>query len=724
MRFSPQKRLTDPSNDPSIPAAPRTSLLAAVVLLVAIAAFVEPLGGPWIFDDQALIPGNRFVHEFGSWHHWFSSHLWDTNYDPRTHKEFAFFWRPLLIATYAVDWRFGGGGSALFHVTNLVWHALAAVLAFAALRRWSGSTLPAFAAALIFAVHPTKAESVAWISGRADLVCATGVLLAARGIAGRLRGRRSGWTVEAIGTAIAYLSKEVAVTLPLFGAVEAWAVDRGALGDVDRRRIARAVVPQIVVAAIYLLARHLWLPIGAASHPTSAPTHAALALESVGRYAALCIWPGDLSLGRSFIRHTGPQPVPVLGYAALGVIGLAVLGVASAWTRRRRPAIAVGALLFVGSLLPVCNVVSIGYSVLISPRFLYLPLIGLGLMLADAFQALRARRAVIAGCAVTIAALFARSAVRSQDFDSEQRFWDYEIAHVPYYPPALVYQVSKALNDRRPRHALRLAHDAHATLLAVAPADASRTDLVLLTLNALSVLTPDLQRDDLIALRNFAGDLGAGRSAHLENGPLRLVFDVPAQDLAPSLRARALELTLFRGEISSRLGDDDQARGAARRLASQCPHCWTLMQTGVFVAARTGEIALARELLDDLERDAPRRHPEIAAQLDAAEQLLAAVRGIPGAGAALPMADFYSRLGAWGRAYAAATPALSDASHLDAGSCATLGELAYRAGDRDTAERLFARALPAPEVRARLEEIARSMHWIDAPAPASDGSRD
>src|SRR2546422_8401771 len=84
-------------------------------------------------------------------------------------------YRPLTIASYAVDWQLGA--AAWFHGVNLLWHAATSVAVTLLARRWSGDRA-ALVAGLIFAVHPVHVEAVADIVGRAELMAALFALLA------------------------------------------------------------------------------------------------------------------------------------------------------------------------------------------------------------------------------------------------------------------------------------------------------------------------------------------------------------------------------------------------------------------------------------------------------------------------------------------------------------------------------------------------------------------
>src|SRR3989442_4612169 len=116
-----------------------------------------------------------------------------------------------------------------YHVMNVVLHALAAAAAYVvALRVLAAAVAPeplgarrlaAAVAALLFAVHPLRVESVAWITERRDVLCGLFFLLAVdcylRAVEGDTRPRR-GWYWPAVAlAALELLSKAVAGMLPV-----------------------------------------------------------------------------------------------------------------------------------------------------------------------------------------------------------------------------------------------------------------------------------------------------------------------------------------------------------------------------------------------------------------------------------------------------------------------------------------------------------------------------
>ncbi|PYQ48396.1 MAG: hypothetical protein DMF59_16145, partial [Acidobacteria bacterium] len=74
---------------------------------------------------------------------------------------------PLTMLSFAISGRNPIG----LHATNVVLHAITAILLFFLIVELSGSQFPAFVGALIWAIHPLRVESVVWIAERKDVLC-------------------------------------------------------------------------------------------------------------------------------------------------------------------------------------------------------------------------------------------------------------------------------------------------------------------------------------------------------------------------------------------------------------------------------------------------------------------------------------------------------------------------------------------------------------------------
>ncbi len=694
-------------------------MLAAIVFTVAVAVFAPALDGPWLFDAHPLIVEHPFVHDLSHWPRWFTHSFWSPSWAPEPAGSSRNFWRPLVLATYALDWALGSGSPVVFHATNLFCHGLASALAFFALRRWLGQTWPALLAALLWAVHPTKSESVAWIAGRPDLLLSLGVFLTLAGVAARLERRLWGWPLELLGVVVAYGSKEHAVVLPLLAAIEVcahagWPAPR----RLPWRLLATHAGPQLVLALGYLTWRQWWLPVRIGGGDwTGLVSRLGTVLETYGRYGVMALWPQDLSFGSSLIRYADGQRVVDLGFAVAGALGLTACVVAALVWRVRTDWI-VSALAFPLLLAPVSNAVAVVNIVVTSPRLVYLPLLGLALFAGFILGAVHpTRRHVGIGVTVVLLALFgARSLARVLDFADERRFWTYEVAHSPRYLPALEYFVVDELRSSRPKAALRLAEHAHRG--AVATAGQPGAGAVLQhAFEALLIITPDFDRARLQALRRFVSELRAGRDAVLVGRDGAVTFQVPVHsDTATELARHPMALAAFEARLASRLGDDARALALAREIADRCPDCGE-QRVLVPVAARAEDFALATRLVHNLERT-----QGAAAAADVAEYLTDAARRHAQAASAPPAARialrawFYAGGGAWGRALEAARPALDDPA-LPPSDGVKVAELAYRAGDLATARALLERWEATPIIEARFADWALDMGWIDRPRP-------
>src|SRR5215471_1038936 len=79
-------------------------------------------------------------------------------------------WHPLTTVSHMLDCQLFGLQPWGHHLTNILLHAAAAILLFLALRELTGSLWPSLLVAAVFAVHPLRVESVAWVSERKDVL--------------------------------------------------------------------------------------------------------------------------------------------------------------------------------------------------------------------------------------------------------------------------------------------------------------------------------------------------------------------------------------------------------------------------------------------------------------------------------------------------------------------------------------------------------------------------
>ena len=184
---TPARRAFEHAPPPS-PLAPdrRRSLgLAAAIALLAVAAFLNALGGEFLYDDVPYVTRNPQVQEPS-----FASLF----LAPLSGRAELGLYRPLPTLTFALQ--AAGRGDAAptwpFHALNVALHASAAVAGWRFLLRLGLSSGTAWLGAALFAVHPCHVEAVDWIVGRAELMAA---LFGFAYLAVALRPRQDGRTV-------------------------------------------------------------------------------------------------------------------------------------------------------------------------------------------------------------------------------------------------------------------------------------------------------------------------------------------------------------------------------------------------------------------------------------------------------------------------------------------------------------------------------------------------
>src|SRR5437588_12765733 len=79
-------------------------------------------------------------------------------------------WHPLTTISHMLDCQLYGVKAGGHHVTNVLLHSIAAMLLFIALLEMTGAFWRSAFVAAVFAIHPLRVESVAWIAERKDVL--------------------------------------------------------------------------------------------------------------------------------------------------------------------------------------------------------------------------------------------------------------------------------------------------------------------------------------------------------------------------------------------------------------------------------------------------------------------------------------------------------------------------------------------------------------------------
>jgi len=336
-------------------------------------------------------------------------------------------WHPVTWLSHALDVSLFGLWPPGHHAVNLALHALGALLLFLAVARLTGSTWRSALVAALFALHPLRVESVAWVSERKDLL--GGLFWFATMLAYERWARRPSPARYAAVTALFALglaSKPMLVTLPFaLLLLDAWPLGRLDLAHPSPRALwplVREKLPLLALSAaasaITLAAQSSW---GSTRPLAGIPLadRLANAVVAVVLYLVKTLWPSSLAVF---------YPYPVGGHGALRVAAagatIAALTAGALLLRRRFPSLAVGWLWFLGTLVPVLGIVQVGNQAM-ADRYTYVPGVGLALAVAFALPDAKRSRATAAAAAAAIAALAVATAVQVSRWSSERELFEH-----------------------------------------------------------------------------------------------------------------------------------------------------------------------------------------------------------------------------------------------------------------------------------------------------------
>jgi tetratricopeptide (TPR) repeat protein len=395
----------------------RHRLFTALLLASVVFVYANTLANQFVMDDELYILRNPQVT------------------DPSLQRLFSpnpvsTLFRPVTFATLALNWGLSGPSPLSYHLINLMLHGVATWLLYILLLELLGSApeamAAAFAAALLYAVHPIHTEAVAWAVGRAELLAA-GFLFA--GWILHLRDRPA---ASLACFAAALLSKESAVAFFPLLIVGDYAIGKW------KPRIRYALAAGLLL--LYLEA--VWKIEGGRFGPAEIPfvdnplVHLSAgwrilnALRVAWKYIALQVWPAVLSCDYSFNqipvfrdwRHTLPAAL-----AAAAILGAWVWVLRS----RRAPWVLAGGIYFAGFAVTANILLPTG--TIMGERLAYLPSAGFCLLLALGWNWIRRKKEYLAwGLLVVVVLAFSvRTLARNRDWRDTFALYSAAVHAVP-----------------------------------------------------------------------------------------------------------------------------------------------------------------------------------------------------------------------------------------------------------------------------------------------------
>jgi protein O-mannosyl-transferase len=323
----------------------------------------------------------------------------------------AGYWHPLTWLSHMVDIELFGLKPGPHLLVNVLMHTFSTLLLFGVVTRMTGLGGRAFFVAAIFAIHPLRVESVAWVAERKDVLSTLCWMLALWLYVDYVKKpSRGSYVAVVVPFALGLLAKPMVLTLPIvLCLLDVWPLRRLTFDTFTRRRMASLLLEKVPFLILSILAAvvTVWAQDagGAVKSLDLFPLSQRIgnALVSYVAYLGMLIWPVNLAVFY--------PSVPVRAWQVIGAVGvLAAISWAVLRGARRSPYLAVGWLWYLITVFPVIGLVQAGMQSR-ADRFVYVPHIGLSLAAAWGIPALvrsqRIRTSVLPIVAAAVVVVYA-----------------------------------------------------------------------------------------------------------------------------------------------------------------------------------------------------------------------------------------------------------------------------------------------------------------------------
>jgi Flp pilus assembly protein TadD len=346
-------------------------------------------------------------------------------------------WQPLTVLSHMLDCQLFGLNPGGHHFTNVLLHTAAVILLFLLLNEMSGALWPSAFAAALFAIHPLRAESVAWIAERKDVLSALFFVLT---LSAYLRYVRRPSAARYAGVALTLLlgllSKPMLVTTPfVLLLLDYWPLrrlqeDLKGAGQAQLSRfltLVREKIPLFGVAFASVLVT-LFTQSGAIRSADELPFTLRISngLISLLAYLWQMIWPARLAAFYPYPKSGIP-----LWETGIALCLLLIITVIVFRAGRKRGYLITGWFWYLIMMLPVLGIVQVGLQAR-ADRYTYLPQIGIYMLLAflvaDVVAARIRRELIVSVACLIVLALSWRAWAQVSSWRDGESLWKHAIA--------------------------------------------------------------------------------------------------------------------------------------------------------------------------------------------------------------------------------------------------------------------------------------------------------
>ena len=410
----------------------------SAAMLAGMLLYAGTLDYPYHYDDKHSVKFNPHIRSLGNVPMFFTD-LGTFSSDPRGRM-----FRPVLLASYSVNYALHGQRVWGYRLVNILLLALCAALLCTTLHKSRAGFATAIVAGALFLVHPTHSELVNLISARSDLLVSTFALLAvgaavtATAFAGRARMLTT--------YVLSLLAKSVAIAVPLV--LLARDASTGGWRRVREQRFTHGALLSVSLGYVLLVYSLGFVSASLGKTPRGLGVHLLTQTKALVYYLWLFFCPLDLSVDHAFAVALTPWSLP---FATSAVLCASLCWCVLRW-RNHPLAWATG--WFVITLLPA-SVVPL--NILVSERRMFFPGAGLAAATAWCFGvwAQSRKTEAIAVAAVLCGVLALLTWQRNAVWSSEVKLWESAVANGPGVDGARVNLAVAYRGEGRHQDALR-----------------------------------------------------------------------------------------------------------------------------------------------------------------------------------------------------------------------------------------------------------------------------
>lgn len=373
-------------------------------------------------DDGTYVYNNPMVTQGLTWPGFVSA------FDYKTSDN----WVPLTTLSHMLDWQLFEADPAGHHLMNVLFHALTAILLFLVLNEMTSRLWPSALAATVFAIHPLRAESVAWVSERKDVLCGVFFMLTLWTYARYARNDKSWrlYVTTLLFSALALMAKPMVVTLPIVLLL----LDYWPLNRFEKNILPRLIIEKIPIALLSMATCVLTVLSQQAPIQGMEKIPFGLRVENTAVSYVAYLWQSICPSRLLFL-----YPYPLSGFpvweVSAAILFLAAASLAAFYWRTKYPYLWVGWLWYIVMLVPVIGLVQVGAQAR-ADRYMYLPEIGLGVMMiwfiADISRGWPERLALLGGPIVVGVAILMNSAMNQVSYwQSDESVLNHTLALSP-----------------------------------------------------------------------------------------------------------------------------------------------------------------------------------------------------------------------------------------------------------------------------------------------------